>query len=428
MSQDTSPTPVPVTDVHWTQLWGLFWHPYKAYQGLHAKHGPTVRASVGGKPPLYFTIDSALVDHVLIDRWENYIKPPALVEEIFLPTVGNNLVASNGETWVKKREVGVHHLDVTAWAKGYAPLGTCVQEFLDHLRGRAERDPTLDMLPSIEHLVFGAACRLVADKEPAWGEPEFEALGQALSTIMEATQLVGDMRKRAFLYKAFPPAKAWIDGPRFQQLVDCVGVMAQYEPDEERRELFLATYENPSTALTWAVNFLAEQPEARERIRDEARAAFRKHGDSLAAVDALDFTEAALREAVRLRPAIAYLVRVALEDAQVGDLHIAKGSTVTVVPYCIHHDAERWPEPTRYRPERFIEGDGAALRRNFVAFGAGPRACVGTPFAMRILKAALGNLALEFDWTRDPSFTLPEPSGRFPWSEKVPCRVVVEEL
>jgi cytochrome P450 len=133
-----------------------------------------------------------------------------------------------------------------------------------------------------------------------------------------------------------------------------------------------------------------------------------------------------LREAARLRPAIAYLVREATEDTTFAGQPIRRGTTITIVPYCVHMDDRRWTDPLRYDPARFIDGAEHPLKHRFLAFGVGPRACVGTRFAMRILKGALAALALEVDWSSPAGHRLPEPSGRFPWSEKVPCPVVIE--
>ena len=45
----------------------------------------------------------------------------------------------------------------------------------------------------------------------------------------------------------------------------------------------------------------------------------------------------------------------------------------------IHHDAEIYPEPHSFNPERFLEQSNIKAKDNmsFLPFGAGPRNCLG---------------------------------------------------
>lgn len=417
---------VPATaELHWMRLLPVAGHPYRAYQGLHRTFGDTFAVRLPGGSQLAFTIDSALIEHVLVEHPTAFIRPRELVDSIFIPTVGDNVVAGNGEAWATKRRTAEGHLDRDAWTTGFAALGKNVEELVADVRALAGRG-TADLLPAIERFVLGAAVRLVCGKEPMAGSRELGELGEAMAYVMRATQELGDVRKRGFLYSVVPRAKKLLDGKRLEKLRRAVDVIARFEPDSGKRELLLATYENPSTTLTWTLQFLAGAPDARALIREEARTAFATHGRlTQDAIDALEYTEASLREAARLRPAIAYLVREAIEDTTFAGETIRRGSTITIVPYCVHMDNRRWSDPRRYDPSRFIEVAEHPIKHRFLAFGVGPRACVGTRFAMRILKGALAALAVEVDWSSPTHHRLPEPSGRFPWSEKIPCPLVV---
>lgn len=407
-----------VAEMPWSRLLPVFFHPYRAYLAMHRSRGDTVRTRLPGGTDLVFTRDDDLIHHVLVERPAAFIRPRELVETIFLPTVGDEVVAGNGAVWRARRDVAELRLDRDAWVTGLTALARTVEELVAEVRPHVGRG-TIDLLPAIERFVLGAAVRLVSGHEPEYGGE----LATAMAYVMKATQELGDVRKRGFLYSLVPRLRDVLDGKRLAELQRCVGVIARFEPDSGRRELLLATYENPSTMLTWALQFLAREPRCRERIRLEARTAFAMHGAMTeAAIDALEYTEAALREAARLRPAIAYLVREAIEDTE----HVRRGTTITIVPYCVHLDERRWRDPLVYDPQRFLDEAVHPIRHRFLAFGVGPRACVGTRFAMRILKAALAQLALEVDWTAVPGHVLPEPSGRFPWSEKIACPVAIE--
>ncbi len=56
----------------------------------------------------------------------------------------------------------------------------------------------------------------------------------------------------------------------------------------------------------------------------------------------------------------------------------------------IHRNRALYPQPDRFRPERFLERRFAPWE--FVAFGGGHRHCVGAAFAMSEMKVVLGTL------------------------------------
>lgn len=60
---------------------------------------------------------------------------------------------------------------------------------------------------------------------------------------------------------------------------------------------------------------------------------------------------------------------------------IDRGTIVTMPIYSIHMDSQYYPDPEKFDPERFSAENGGMKtykdRGLFLAFGDGPRACVG---------------------------------------------------
>ena len=59
---------------------------------------------------------------------------------------------------------------------------------------------------------------------------------------------------------------------------------------------------------------------------------------------------------------------------QVGGKHLPAGSQVHINIWGVHHDAAHWPQPERFRPERFLPGASCAKDRHpnaFLGFGIG---------------------------------------------------------
>lgn len=62
---------------------------------------------------------------------------------------------------------------------------------------------------------------------------------------------------------------------------------------------------------------------------------------------------------------------------------LPKNTHVIPLLHAVHMNPESWPEPEKFRPERFLSEDGTEVRRpdNFMPFGAGRRMCLGDTLA-----------------------------------------------
>lgn len=107
-------------------------------------------------------------------------------------------------------------------------------------------------------------------------------------------------------------------------------------------------------------------------------------------------------ETLRKYPAFPVLRRTANEDYKVpGTNHtIHKGQVIVVPTYGIHHDPEYFPEPEKFDPHRF-SADELNKRNNmtWLAFGDGPRNCIGLRFAMMQSRIGLITLLRNFEFS-----------------------------
>ncbi|MCA9708868.1 MAG: cytochrome P450, partial [Myxococcales bacterium] len=155
--------------------------------------------------------------------------------------------------------------------------------------------------------------------------------------------------------------------------------------DELRDEilnLFLAGFETSASGLTWTFMLLAQHPEMRHRVVEEAE---RVVGDGPVLAEhlpRLQYLGWVLSEAMRLYPPIWTNERVPVDDDTINGYAIPKGTMVAVSTWLLHHHPGLWEEPMRFDPERFApERSEGRNRYAFVPFGLGPRTCVGNHFA-----------------------------------------------
>ena len=99
-------------------------------------------------------------------------------------------------------------------------------------------------------------------------------------------------------------------------------------------------------------------------------------------------------------------------DCTVGPYNIKKDTLVIFPIYAMHHNPRFFPEPERFRPERFLksenDADSLASQYAFLPFGGGPRLCIGMRFAIAEIKIAMAKLLANFQIV-DTSQTKLEP-------------------
>lgn len=116
---------------------------------------------------------------------------------------------------------------------------------------------------------------------------------------------------------------------------------------------------------------------------------------------ALPYLQAIVKEALRLHPAAPLLMpHKARTHVKIGGYDIPKGTTIHVNAWAIGRDADNWPNPLQFRPERFLESDIDLKGSDFrlLPFGAGRRVCIGAQVGVKLVTTMLGRLLHQFNW------------------------------
>ena len=163
--------------------------------------------------------------------------------------------------------------------------------------------------------------------------------------------------------------------------------------------MLLAGEDTTANTIAWVLHLLTRHPASLARVREEvARIAPDPAAFSAEQMDGLDYLDACIQEAMRLKPVAPFLPLEALRDTTVGDVLLPKGGFVWCV---LRHDSvaeEYYPNALGFEPERWLrEGEDAADKRIPLPFGAGARTCPGRYLALLEIKIAVAMTLASFD-------------------------------
>lgn len=126
---------------------------------------------------------------------------------------------------------------------------------------------------------------------------------------------------------------------------------------------------------------------------------------TLAHLQGLPYTNACIREGLRINTPISYIVpRASAEATTLGKYAIPPQTSLILNLYAIHHSEEVYPDPHVFRPERFLDSHSSVSKDSWIPFVNGPRQCPARNFALYEQRALICMLLREYEWA------LPEDS------------------
>ncbi|XP_064612070.1 cytochrome P450 3A24-like [Liolophura sinensis] len=179
----------------------------------------------------------------------------------------------------------------------------------------------------------------------------------------------------------------WVDKRKGQGLTDDE-ILAQ------SITFLVAGFDTTATSLTYVLYNLALNPKCQDKLIAEIDEQF--PGGTLPSYDSLQdlqYLDMVICESLRLNPPVARMDRVCNKTTEVHGYKIPEGMGIALPIYNIHHDPEYWPDPDKFDPERFSPENKKTHRPlQWLAFGYGPRSCIGMRLAMMEMKLGLVQL------------------------------------
>nr|AIJ00763.1 P450 CYP6 family protein 3 [Plutella xylostella] len=156
---------------------------------------------------------------------------------------------------------------------------------------------------------------------------------------------------------------------------------------------FAAGYETSANTGSLTLYELAKHPEAQQRVLDEVDRYLRARENKLGydCLTELPYLEQCISETMRLYPVLTVLTRELVDDYSLpGGLRLPRGLRVHIPVLHLQLHPRYFPEPRRFRPERFSpEERHNLLPYTYMPFGEGPRICIGMRFARMQMMAGI---------------------------------------
>lgn len=380
------------------------------------KHGDTFGAKLGFGNSIIFTKDTGLITHILKTNHRNYHKSPIQSKQL-AKYIGNGLLTSNGDYWLQQRRL-IQPAFYKKKLEGVREIiNAVVKEEIDNI----PLNKTINIRPIMSNLAF----KVVGKSLFNYSEDELSI--ERLQKITEEVQVAvikeirqnykywwfvlnGHIAKtkklaeesRSILRSLIEKRQASTEN--HDDLLDLL-LHSKYEDGsamtmdqliDEILILFVAGHETTANALSFGVMLLSKNNDVQQQLFNEVAAIDFSKLSIMDSFKTCTYTKQCIDETMRLYPPAYFSDRIAIEDDVFDGNTYKKGTTILTSFYELHRNKSIWETPEKYDPNRF----GSILTKeqlsNYFPFGAGPRMCVGSNFALYEMMIIIGTLTQRY--------------------------------
>ena len=139
-------------------------------------------------------------------------------------------------------------------------------------------------------------------------------------------------------------------------------------------EMFTAGTETTANTLRWAMVYLLHHPEVYQHLQREVdEVVGPSRMPTMADKQSMPYTEAVICEVQRMADIVPLGVPHACHsDVTLRGYSLPAGTVVLPILHAAHRDPKVWPEPNRFKPERFLDKDGTLCKNeHLIPFSMG---------------------------------------------------------
>ncbi len=388
--------------------------PLAFFEGA-AKLGPIVDLRLPPVKSFQFS-DPADIEYVLVTAHKGMSKDVALQD--LRHALGNGLLTSEGESWRRQRRIAqpaFHRDRIRTYAEQMVSTAETVgAAFREGEARNLHADLMRTTLEIVTRCLFGSEL----------DDRDAKAILVAMAAVTERfdgplSLIPGMTRLPLPQFRRFKAAMLGFDRVITQLIArerargtdggtNLLSMLLAAETEmgeplddvwvrDEVATMVLAGHDTTANVLAWTFALLGRHPRVDAKLHAELAAVLGERSPSVDDLPNLPYVEQVVNEALRLYPPAWGFGREVVEPFERRGISFPKGTQIYMSPWVMHRNADYFPEPLAFRPERWADGFARTLPKYaFLPFGGGPRVCIGNAFAMTEATLVLATWARRF--------------------------------
>ncbi|XGW12359.1 hypothetical protein V3C99_013232 [Haemonchus contortus] len=415
-------------------------NPAKTFSSWHALYGPIY--TVWLPHPMIVMASHEVLKEALIRQGPAFAgRPSGYIWSMFTknPEHGDGIILCEGERWEHIREFA--HKIFRNFGLGRTQMEEKIMDNINymiaHIDGKLQGNKkiALDLDEPISLCVANIIQDFVLGKSYEFGDPQFRKFKSLIDAVLadvasKPVQLVNAYPILAYLpipalrrYKENGFAlqryflnvirehkdRLQMDGEPRDFMEAFLREMALQRDNPHFNEFTLALasgdlwtggMETTVTTLRWGFAYLLYHPSVQKKCYNEIYQVFGDEQPCYARRKQLPYVEATIAELQRITNVLPWAIpHRTTEDVELLGFRLPKGTVVLPQYGTVHHDSRYFPEPEKFKPERFLDGDGCFKRRpEMNPFGMGKRTCLGENLARYELFLLLTTLIQKYEF------------------------------
>ncbi|MBJ2122888.1 cytochrome P450 [Flavobacterium sp. IB48] len=397
---------------------GVRRNPIPFHKRYFEKFGDSFSIRIGLSRYIILSRDNEIAQYILVKNQRNYNK--SKFQSVYLSKyLGKGLLTSDGDFWLKQRRLIQPAFHKQKMNQLVDNMNKTITAEVDNL----DENKFFDVFPAMSQLAFNVVAKSLF--EFSISEEKLHRIKFIIEEVQKFLvkeirlphkalwfSLSGQVRKHLNLAEENNNIiQEIIEGrnasnEEYNDLLnmlmetryeDTGESMSMQQLIDEIKVLFIAGHETTANALTFTLHFLGRYPEIQQKIFDEITE-IESHTDNvIEQLQKMTYTNAVLNESMRLYPPAWITDRENVEDDSLTEFKIKKSTLIGISFYELHRNPKYWDNPDQFIPERFLGEQKKKSMQYFYPFGAGPRMCIGTGFAIYEMCLAISQIVKKYE-------------------------------
>lgn len=384
-------------------------NPFTILDQALSKLGTTYAFYMGGVQKAVLTIDPKVARYVLQKHHRAYEKSE-IVTKILAKYLGKGLLTNTGDDWLRQRRLiqpGFHRKRIESlqtlmrteveagmmsWTikssgrmmiDAYREMNLLTFRIIARaLFSDSIEESGLTQLSELISTIQAYIIREVRQPHKRWWFKLSGITDRHINLAKGTNEMIRDIIKKRKVAGVFPDdLLTMLMEAKYE---DTGQGMSEDQLIDECLILFVAGHETSANALSWMIYLLGKHPEQYTRLQNAA-------GETQSSL-----IRNVIEETMRLYPPAWVVDRVSLEEDDVLDFHLPKDTLWVIYIRGMHRNPEYWEKPDQFIPDRW--SDPNLNKEAYMAFGAGPRLCIGEHFAMMEMQLILTTIVNTFNF------------------------------